>query len=54
MEKIVKSSESDFSNNVPNTWDEIYRQYIKDASEDYIYLIDWLRKNYNTPIKKIK
>jgi hypothetical protein len=43
---------SDSDNNSPETWSDIHAEYIKDASEEYIYFIDWLRKNYNTPIKK--
>lgn len=43
---------SDSDSDLPETWSDIYRDYIKDASEEYIYLIDWLRKNYNIPTKK--
>jgi hypothetical protein len=43
---------SDSDNSSEKTWSDIYREYIKDASDEYIYFIDWLRKNYNIPTKK--
>jgi len=43
---------SDSNNDSPETWSDIYREYIKEASEEYIYFIDWLKKNYNIPTKK--
>ncbi len=43
---------SDLNGESIDTWNDLYREYIKEASEDYIYFLEWLKKYYNVPTKK--